>query len=106
MNPEDYKSIIREVLDERGHPVSSPRKSKETKKQMTVANILLGFSLFVFMLTWIVAAYSWIVNASFPEELVKYTSVLLGLSYCAYCGKTAYEYKADKDCESKTKKPP
>jgi len=106
MNPEDYKNIIREVLNERDHPAGSPKKIKEIKKQMTVANILLGFSLFVFFLTWIVASYSWIVNGSFPEELVRYTSVLLGLSFCAHCCKTAYEYKADKDCESKMKKPP
>jgi hypothetical protein len=106
MNPEDYKDIIREVLDERGYPSGDNGKSKSVKKQMLAANILLGFSLFVFLLTWTVATYSWLANSTFPNELVRYSSILLGLTSCAYCCKTAYEYKADKDCESKQKKFP
>ena len=101
MSPEDYKNIMREVLDECGYPSGVGNKNKTAKKQMIAANVMLGFSLFVFLLTWIVAAYSWLANGSFPEELVRYTSVLFGITSCAYCCKTAYEYRADKECESK-----
>jgi len=71
-----------------------------------VANILMGFSIFVFLMTWIVAAYSWLTDGSFPEELVRYSSVLVGLSFCGYCGKATYEYGVDKECETKAKKFP
>jgi len=106
MNPEDYKRLMREVLDEQRYYADIPNKSKGIKKYTIAANILIGFSLLIFLLTWIIAAYSWLVNGSFPEELVRYTSVLLGMSCCAFCGKAAYEYKVDKDCESKMAKFP
>ena len=106
MSPEDYKNLVREVLDEQRYLFNFPKKNKEVKKQMMAVNVLVYFSLIIFLLTWIVAAYSWLVNGLFPEELVRYTSVLLGLSFSGYCCKTAYEYKVDKECESEIKKFP
>ena len=104
MSAENYKKLMHEVLDERSCIVDLPKKNKKAKKELIVVNILLGFSLFIFFATWIVAAYSWLSYGTFPEELVRYTSALLGISCCAYCGKTAYEYKVDKDCEKETSK--
>ena len=106
MNPEELKQLMREVLDERNYFYEQRSKIKAEKKQMIVPNVLAGVSIFVFLATWVIAIYSWLADGTFPYELVGYTSVLFGLSCCAYCGKSAYEYKADKDCESKSNKFP
>lgn len=106
MNPEELKQLMHEVLDERNYICEQRGKSKLTKKQMIMPNILAGVSVFVFLATWIIAVYSWFTNGTFPYELVGYTSVLFGLVCCACCGKAAYEYKADKDNESKQNKFP
>lgn len=106
MNPEDLKQLMREVLDERNYFYEQRGKTKTAKKQMIMPNVLAGISIFVFLATWVIAIYSWLANGAFPYELVGYTSILLGLSCCAYCGKSAYEYRADKDCEPKPNKFP
>ena len=98
MNAEDYKALMHTVLDERKY-----FDDKDKKKHTVIFKVLVYFSLAVFLLTWVLAVYSWLTDGSFPEELVKYTGILFGASFCGYCCKTACEYKADKECEAKIK---
>ena len=106
MNPEELKQSMRDVLNERNYFCEHLGKISSVKKQVAVPNALVGVSFFVFLTTWIIAVYSWLAEGTFPYELVRYASVIFGVTCCAYCGKTAYGYKADKECESKQGKFP
>ena len=106
MNQEELKQSMREVLNERNYFCEHRSNVSSAKKQIIIPNALMGVSFFVFLATWIIAVYSWLAEGTFPYELVRYASVIFGVSCCAYCGKTAYEYKADKECETESKKFP
>ena len=76
------------------------RNDKEPGKSSSTSKLVLYFALSIYLLTWCVAAYSWAVDGLFPDELVRYTSALFGVAFGTYCCKSAYEYKADKECEA------
>ena len=93
----EIKEIIKEAL---GETVIIPKQTKEAKKEFSASKFMICFASAVYLATWFIAAYSWVSNGSFPEELVRYTSILFGVAFGSYCCKSAYEYKADKDCEA------
>ena len=66
----------------------------------STSKFILYFASLIYFMTWCAAAYSWFADGTFPDELIRYTSVLFGVAFGSYCCKTAYEYKADKDCEA------
>ena len=72
------------------------RYSKGGYKSFSTSKCIMYFASLIYFLTWCVAAYSWLLDGSFPDELVRYTSVLFGVAFGAYCCKSAYEHKADK----------
>ena len=92
----EMRVIIKEVL---GVDYIMPKSYYKKKKELTTSKFLLYFASIMFLSTWVVAAYSWLTHGTFPNELIRYTSILYGISFGSYCCKTAYEYKADKDCE-------
>ena len=60
---------------------------------------MMGFVAVIFVLSLIVAVYSWFTTGSFPNELVRYVGLLFGVCYGSYCYKTCCEYKADREYE-------
>ena len=69
-------------------------------KRLSTSKFILYFASMIYLLTWCVAAYSWATDGTFPDELVRYTSALFGVAFGTYCCKSAYEHKADRECEA------
>jgi hypothetical protein len=97
LNADDLKELIHEVLDERSHAAraSRSRSSNRTiKKKAQTSKALILFASVMYMLTWIVAVYSWFNSGLLPEELMRYSTYLYGVALAVYGGKAAYENKA------------
>jgi len=71
-------------------------KSKPSNK-MEFSKKLIIFTSAIYLISWIMAAYSLFVLGEIPFELLQYANILYGASVVSYCGKAAYENKAKID---------
>jgi hypothetical protein len=61
---------------------------------METSKTLILFASVMYVLTWVVAVYSWFTAEALPDELMKYTTYLYGTALAIYGGKSAFENKA------------
>ena len=57
----------------------------------------------VCVLTWGVALYLLVVDGIFHSEVVRYMSMVFGISFGSYCYKSACDYKTDIQYKTKIK---
>ena len=74
--------------------------NKNTDKRLSTSKFILYFASLIYLMTWCVAVYSWFADGSFPDEIIRYSSALFGVAFGTYCCKSAYEHKADRECEA------
>lgn len=98
MDVEEFKRIIREVLNEnKPSEKNLPRKEfqqrKVRKKAMEFSKKIMIFASVTYAATWLIAVISWFRMQLLPDELMKYSTFLYGVALAVYGGKSAYENK-------------
>ena len=76
------------------------RVGKLADKGSSTSKFILYFASCIYFMTWCIAVYTWLVDGSFPDELVRYSGAFFGIAFGTYCCKSAYEHKTDRECEA------